>query len=85
MRDGCDCRKPKPGLLLDAAPRDDDLAASFMVGDRWRDIEAGRRAGCRATILVDYGYDERHPDEPDRACRGRWPRPPTGSSSNRVT
>jgi D-glycero-D-manno-heptose 1,7-bisphosphate phosphatase len=36
-----------------------------MVGDRWRDVEAGRRAGCRATILVDYGYDEALPHEPD--------------------
>jgi D-glycero-D-manno-heptose 1,7-bisphosphate phosphatase len=35
-----------------------------MVGDRWRDIEAGRAAGCRLTILVDYGYDEAIPHEP---------------------
>jgi D-glycero-D-manno-heptose 1,7-bisphosphate phosphatase len=57
--DNCDCRKPKPGMLLSAA-RDlqIDLPASFMVGDRWRDIDAGRAAGCR-TILVDSGYDER--------------------------
>ncbi|MGA3056511.1 MAG: HAD family hydrolase [Candidatus Limnocylindrales bacterium] len=51
--DLCDCRKPKPGLLLSAA--NDwgiDLAASFMIGDRWRDIEAGQRAGC-TTILID--------------------------------
>ena len=51
--DLCDCRKPKPGLLVSAA--NDwgiDLAASFMVGDRWRDIEAGQRAGC-TTILID--------------------------------
>jgi D-glycero-D-manno-heptose 1,7-bisphosphate phosphatase len=61
-RDGCDCRKPKPGLLL-AAPHY-DVANSVMVGDRWRDIDAGRAAGCRATILVDYGYDEEIPNEP---------------------
>ena len=54
--DGCECRKPKPGLLLQA-PRY-DLGASVMVGDRWRDIEAGQRAGCRASVLVDYNYDE---------------------------
>jgi D-glycero-D-manno-heptose 1,7-bisphosphate phosphatase len=56
--DGCDCRKPKPGLLLRAA-RDlsINLAASFMVGDRWRDIEAGQRAGCR-TFFIDEGYEE---------------------------
>ena len=50
--DNCDCRKPAPGLLLKAAARDGlDLAQSYMVGDRWRDIEAGKRAGVR-TILV---------------------------------
>jgi D-glycero-D-manno-heptose 1,7-bisphosphate phosphatase len=57
--DGCTCRKPKPGMLVDAAQRRGiDLTASFMVGDRWRDVEAGRRAGCR-TVFVDRGYDER--------------------------
>jgi len=63
--DHCPCRKPEPGLLLEAA-RDweIDLSASFMVGDRWNDIEAGRRAGCW-TILVDYGYAERAPITPD--------------------
>ncbi len=59
--DGCDCRKPKPGLLLSAA-RDlnIDLTRSFLVGDRWKDIEAGRRAGCR-TVLIDHGYAESRP------------------------
>ena len=61
--DDCDCRKPKPGLLL-REPRP-DFAASVMVGDRWRDIEAGRAAGCGATVLVDYHYDEALPHEPD--------------------
>jgi D-glycero-D-manno-heptose 1,7-bisphosphate phosphatase len=56
--DDCPCRKPKPGMLVDAAGRRGlDLAASFMVGDRWRDVEAGRRAGCK-TIFVDRGYDQ---------------------------
>jgi D-glycero-D-manno-heptose 1,7-bisphosphate phosphatase len=51
--DLCECRKPKPGLLV-AAARDweIDLASSFMIGDRWRDVEAGRRASC-TTILID--------------------------------
>jgi D-glycero-D-manno-heptose 1,7-bisphosphate phosphatase len=54
--DGCDCRKPKPGLLQRAARAWDlDLSSSFMVGDRWRDVEAGRRAGCR-TFFIDRGY-----------------------------
>jgi D-glycero-D-manno-heptose 1,7-bisphosphate phosphatase len=63
--DRCDCRKPKPGLL-EAAARDAGLtlAASFMVGDRWRDVDAGHQAGCM-TIFIDRGYDERGPDRPD--------------------
>lgn len=57
----CDCRKPKPGLLLAAAAAwDIDLERSFLVGDRWRDIDAGTSAGCR-TVWVDYGYKERVP------------------------
>lgn len=63
--DKCGCRKPEPGLLLNAAKRDGiDLAASFMVGDRWRDIEAGRGAGCR-TILIGDGYGEPFRSQPD--------------------
>jgi D-glycero-D-manno-heptose 1,7-bisphosphate phosphatase len=63
--DKCGCRKPEPGLLLNAAKRDGiDLAKSFMVGDRWRDIEAGRGAGCR-TILIGEGYGEPLRSQPD--------------------
>lgn len=63
--DGCACRKPKPGMLLHAAETLDlDLANSYMIGDRWRDIGAGKAAGCR-TILIDAGYDE-----PDAAKPG---------------
>lgn len=59
--DACDCRKPKPGLLFRAAADFGiDLPSSFMVGDRWRDMEAGKRAGCR-TFFVDCSYDERPP------------------------
>jgi D-glycero-D-manno-heptose 1,7-bisphosphate phosphatase len=64
--DGDDCprRKPNPGLLLEAAETYGiDLSASFMVGDRWRDVEAGRRAGCR-TVFLDLDYTERRPDPP---------------------
>lgn len=68
--DGCACRKPKPGMLVDAAERRGiDLAASFMVGDRWRDVEAGRRAGCRV-VFVDHGYGEELAHEPDVVVRG---------------
>lgn len=60
--DDCDCRKPKPGALLDAARRHGiDLGQSFLVGDRWRDIEAGQRAGVRC-LFIDHGYEERQPD-----------------------
>lgn len=64
-QDACRCRKPGPGMLEDAA-RDADLSlpGSFMVGDRWRDVEAGRRAGC-TTVFIDRGYSERRPDQPD--------------------
>lgn len=63
--DGCNCRKPKPGLLLLAASAQGiDLAGSFMVGDRWRDIEAGQQAGCK-TLFIDYGYAEKQPESYD--------------------
>ena len=56
--DHCGCRKPRPGLLLDAAREwDVDLASSVMVGDRWTDIEAGWRAGCRTVLLDRSGAD----------------------------
>ena len=59
--DGCNCRKPLPGALLAAAVAHKiDLASSYMVGDRWRDTEAGERAGCK-TIFIDYGYSELRP------------------------
>jgi len=63
--DRCHCRKPEPGLLLDAS-RDwsIDLESSFMVGDRWRDVQAGVRAGCR-TVFLDRGYNEHLRDTPD--------------------
>lgn len=63
--DNCDCRKPKPGLLVHAARRDDlALDESFMIGDRYRDIEAGHDAGCR-TILIGDGYGETFKSQPD--------------------
>jgi transaldolase len=60
-RDGCACRKPKPGLLEEGSRRHGiDLRKSYLVGDRWRDIEAGASAHCR-TVFVDRGYAERGP------------------------
>jgi D-glycero-D-manno-heptose 1,7-bisphosphate phosphatase len=59
--DNCDCRKPKPGAIFAAAKKYNiDLGNSFMVGDRWRDVDAGISAGCK-TIFLDYGYDEKQP------------------------
>lgn len=53
--DGCECRKPAPGMLVEAAASHQiDLSQSFMVGDRMSDIEAGKRAGCK-TVLIGEG------------------------------
>lgn len=67
--DDCDCRKPRPGMILTAAAeRRIDLSASYVVGDRWRDVEAGRMAGC-LTIFVDCGYEQDGPMRPDKIVR----------------
>lgn len=64
--DGCECRKPLPGMILDAAGRWDlDLPRSVTVGDRWRDIEAGKAAGT-LTLYIDRGYREPAPPQPDQ-------------------
>ena len=66
-RDCCDCRKPKPGLLLQAAARYGlELPQSYLIGDRWRDIDAGHAAGCQ-TVWIDGGYAERGPSSPPEA------------------
>jgi D-glycero-D-manno-heptose 1,7-bisphosphate phosphatase len=63
---GCECRKPKPGMILAAAAEHGiDLARSYMIGDRWRDTAAGRAAGC-TTIFIDYGYTQDGPNLPHR-------------------
>jgi len=59
--DQCECRKPKPGMLIETAKRlDIDLDRSYMIGDRWKDIEAGQSAGCK-TIWIDLAYEEQKP------------------------
>lgn len=66
--DGCACRKPAPGLLRDAAARLGlDLPASYMVGDRWSDVAAGKRAGCR-TVLIQRGYSGSGDISPDHTA-----------------
>ena len=65
----CDCRKPKPGMLLRAARElNIDLAQSWMVGDRWRDVDCGHAAGCR-TIFIHCGYAEELRQKPDFSAR----------------
>jgi D-glycero-D-manno-heptose 1,7-bisphosphate phosphatase len=60
-----DCRKPRPGMLLRAARElGIDLARSWMVGDRWRDVDCGHAAGCK-TIFIDRGYAEELRQKPD--------------------
>lgn len=55
--DGCDCRKPKPGLIDQAKKKYRiDLSQSIMVGDSTRDIQCARTAGCARAILVKTGY-----------------------------
>ncbi|MFH1931655.1 MAG: HAD-IIIA family hydrolase [Pseudomonadota bacterium] len=56
--DECDCRKPLPGMILHSAEKwGIDLANSYMIGDGWKDMEAGRQAGCRC-ILIDTAYNK---------------------------
>jgi D-glycero-D-manno-heptose 1,7-bisphosphate phosphatase len=61
----CECRKPRPGMLLRAAAAlDIDLRQSFLIGDRWRDVDCAHAAGCRA-VLIDRGYNETLREEPE--------------------
>ncbi len=60
-QDDCDCRKPRPGLVTRAAQQYGiDLGRSYLIGDRWRDIDAGTNAGCK-TVWIDHGYTEQPP------------------------
>ena len=67
--DNCSCRKPKAGLLVEAARSyNSDLTRSFMVGDRWSDIVAGQTAGC-TTLLIDLPYSKAEKCSPDFRVR----------------
>jgi len=58
----CKCRKPLPGLIIEASRiYNIDLKKSYVIGDRWKDIEAGHQAEC-ATFFIDYQYNERKPE-----------------------
>ena len=68
-RDGCACRKPRPGMLLEASREYGlNLGESWLVGDRWKDIDAGYAAGCR-TVFVNYNYGEHLNRPPDHTIR----------------
>ena len=63
------CRKPNPGMLLESADSHAiALSQSFMIGDRWRDVNCGANAGCR-TIFLDWGYAEKLQTPPDFTVR----------------
>jgi D-glycero-D-manno-heptose 1,7-bisphosphate phosphatase len=67
--DHCTCRKPLPGMILEAAAeRGIALAESYLIGDRWRDIKAGQAAGCHA-IFIDYGFKQDEAVEPNAVVR----------------
>ncbi len=66
-QDDCACRKPRPGMLLEARDKYTvDLSRSFLIGDRWSDVDAGNAAGSK-TVLIDCGYQERGPATPPAA------------------
>lgn len=63
--EACNCRKPKPGMLIRAAgDLGIDLSSSYLIGDRWRDVDCARAAGCRS-VFIDHGYDESLRAAPD--------------------
>ena len=69
QNEGCNCRKPKPGMLIAAARKCHiDLRRSFMVGDRWGDIIAGQAVGCY-TVFINRGYKEQQLATPDGYAR----------------
>ncbi len=70
--DACLCRKPLPGLIFQGRDLYNvDLAKSFMVGDRWRDVEAGQAAGCK-TIWMNFGYQEKQAKGYDCETNSLW-------------
>lgn len=68
-KDNCLCRKPKPGLILNALKKYQISATlSYMVGDRWKDIEAGKRAGCKTIWVNNFYLEEYKSSEPSYTC-----------------
>ena len=64
-KDNCSCRKPKPGMLLRAKKKwKIDMKNSYFIGDRRKDILAGKKAGCK-NIFINYNYNEKLPSKKD--------------------
>lgn len=64
-KDNCDCRKPKPGMIFKSKKKwDIDLKKSFLIGDRYKDIMAGKKAGC-VNFFINYNYNEKMPSKSD--------------------
>ena len=54
----CNCRKPKPGMIFELSKKYDiDINKSFLIGDNWKDTEAGQKAGCK-TIILNKKYNQ---------------------------
>lgn len=63
--DKCNCRKPKPGMILSACSEFElDVSKSALVGDRWRDVQSGQLAKIEQIFFIDYGYQEPRPSLP---------------------
>jgi D-glycero-D-manno-heptose 1,7-bisphosphate phosphatase len=61
----CECRKPRIGMIKKAsADLGIDIKRSFLIGDRWKDIATGQRAGVRESFFIDYAYSEKKPSQP---------------------
>lgn len=61
--DNCSCRKPKPGMILKAKRKwNIDIKKSFLIGDRYKDIIAGKKVGCK-NFFINYNYDEKMPSK----------------------
>lgn len=70
--DFCECRKPKSGLITQAVrDLEIDIKSSFLIGDRWKDIEAGKSAGCKC-IFIDKGYREKQPSGNFLSVKTLW-------------
>jgi len=64
--DDCECRKPKPGMILRAAKQlSIDLSQSIVIGDRWRDILAGKTAGCKTALKIVEDFTDDRQETPD--------------------